>query len=119
MGLIVEGALKIVSYCIYFFSRENKAQRQSDFVHFFWVKEVFLSTAGCFCSEFLFSFLFLFFFFFNRIGKSRISVRVLGIVVLRTTLESPVLDFSGESKCLFGIVFRRNSKSDLQVCGFN
>lgn len=53
------------------------------------------------------------------IGKSRISVRVLGIVVLRTTLESPVLDFSGESKCLFGIVFRRNSKSDLQVCGFN
>lgn len=62
---------------------------------------------------------FCFFFFFNRIGKSRISVRVLGIVVLRTTLESPVLDFSGESKCLFGIVFRRNSKSDLQVCGFN
>lgn len=57
--------------------------------------------------------------FLFGIGKSRISARVLGIVVLRTTLESPVLDFCGESKCLFGIVFRRNSNSDLEVCSFN
>ena len=75
-----------------------------------WVKEVFLSTGEFFVRNF---FLVIF-----RIEESRISARVLGIVVLRTTFESLVLDFCSELKCLFGSVIRRKFNSDLEVFGF-